>query len=75
VAPLQRLVDGISQQELSDMFLPVQGLLNLYAMTNHPKLYLFEPFPPPFLEPFHPLAILRRVWNVNKQTHQIISVL
>src|SRR5207253_7470725 len=35
--PLQRLVDGISQQELSDMFLPVQGLLNLDAMTKDRK--------------------------------------
>ena len=56
------------------MFFAVKGLLNLDAMTYHPKLYLFKPFSPPLLEPLHPSAILDRVWNVNNQAHQIITL-
>src|SRR5215210_6074940 len=69
-----RLLDGPWQQELSAPIFPVWRLLNLYAIANHPKLYLFQLFPPPLLKSLHPPAILGRVWNINNEPHQIVSV-
>ena len=68
------LLDGAWLQLLSVGIFPVEGLLDLDAITDHPKLYLLKLFSPPLFKSLHPAPILGRVWNVNNQPHKVISV-